>query len=444
MLIVLVGVRGAGKTTLLNSLKQRAPGATVLQPSTTRSPRNEADNEYDYQQIWRSELYAWEITVGTAKYGMRSTEVEKARSGRCITVFEPLSIDVLTRFTRDSSGIDVITVGLDTIMTSERQQQRVNHDPQRVMTPDVFERAREIVSKCDLVLSGNAEQILRAIEAMIRLLDSRGGMLVKSDIAPLIAAGSLLVGADPDHIRPASYDLRVGDQVWCQGQIITLSDENPSFEIPAYSYAIVSAREIARLPPFVTGRFDLKVSLFFDGVILSNGPQIDPGYKGALFCMLFNGNSRQRGMTRGAHFSTIEFSTTTHLTEGYKQEYQFLERLEKFMHENAIRSPGGTIMTIMDRKIANLDERVKNYESSFWSKLGVLGAAIAIPAAILYTFLWDRVKQAEDIVNEMRETQQSAAAEIAKQREAAEQPIQEAKDRAISEMTRRPRQRPTR
>jgi deoxycytidine triphosphate deaminase len=362
MLIVLVGARGTGKTTLLESLRKR-PGITILQPSTTRAPRSSNDREYDFREQWNPDDLAWTIDVDSAHYGMRRSEVEKARSSVCFTVFDPLNIEKLDDF-RKNSDLEIMTIGLGTITTREEQVARVSHDANRIMEASDFERANEIVLKCDVVLTGNAQQVLEASATIGSILSSRGGTLVKDQIRSLVRAGTLLAGADPEQIRGASYDLHVGDQAWCQGQIITLSDEKPSFEIPAYSYAIVSAREMARLPPFVTGRFDLKVSLFFDGVILSNGPQVDPGYKGALFCMLFNGNSLSRGITRGFHLSTIEFTTTTRMTESYKQEYQFLERLEKFMNENSMRSPGGTIMQLIDDKSNDLNRRVKDYEKS--------------------------------------------------------------------------------
>lgn len=120
----------------------------------------------------------------------------------------------------------------------------------------------EVVRSCDVVLSGDEEFVASAMYAIAECIDSRGGVLQGSIIKRLLEANVLL--KDSNRVsQPASYDLRLGDDVWCQGRFINLSDENPVLNIPAYSYAIVSAKEIANLPSFISARFDLKNSLFF-------------------------------------------------------------------------------------------------------------------------------------------------------------------------------------
>ena len=124
ILVFLVGVRGSGKTTALNSFKSNND-VLILKPSTTRKKRFESEGEYYFTDAWNSEDYAWEIDVGSDKYGMLNSEIEKAKGYSCaLTVFDPGSFEVLKRF-RENTDIDVLTVGLDTIDSLDVQSERV-------------------------------------------------------------------------------------------------------------------------------------------------------------------------------------------------------------------------------------------------------------------------------------------------------------------------------
>ena len=388
MLIVLVGARGAGKSTLQDTL--RANGTAVLQPTTTRSPRSATDNEYNFVSTWDDALYAWKITVGSDTYGMRRSELDRARTAICVTVFEPLSLGVFDGV-RHALDMETMTVGLNTIADVSEQRQRVGNDQKRVLDPASFAKASKVVSECDIVLHGDAHAVSSAMATMICLLGGRGGIVTKEYLRPLMGAGALLKGAEPGNIRSASYDLRVGQEVLCQGKLLQLTDASPHFKIPPYSYAIVSALERASLPPFVIGRFDVRVSLFFEGVILSNGPQIDPGYKGALFCMLYNGSGRSKLLTLGSHFATVDFTTTTSVTEGYRQQYQLQEKMAQFASSEAVTGQGDGIVELIDRKVRRVARNLKKFKVTFWLLLPVAVAIfILIPAVVIPVF-WTEI-----------------------------------------------------
>ena len=384
MLIVLVGARGAGKTTLLDKLK--AQNVEVLQPSTTREPRFEGETEYDFVKTWKSSSYAWRIDFDDVSYGMRKSELGKANSRTCVTVFEPINLQVFENVRR-SFGVDTMTIGLNTIENLDEQHQRVGMDAKRTMTQAQFEQVQRIVSECDVVLSGDADTVGAAISSLVKLVTGRGGVVTKNHLVPLMRAGALLTGAEISKIQSASYDLRIGPEILCQGKLIELTDANPRFKIPPYSYAIVSALEHASLPPCVIGRFDLKVSFFFEGIILSNGPQVDPGYKGALFCMLYNGSGQEKLLTLGRHFATIDFTTTTYVTEGYKQKYQLKQRMGQFLTDSAVTGQGGAIVELVDEKVKVVDQKVSKIQNNFWTLaavflgLGVLALTLIVPIA---------------------------------------------------------------
>ncbi len=388
MLIVLVGARGAGKTTLLEKLKARDVG--VLQPTTTRKPRFEGETEYHFVEKWVASHHAWRIEVGDDTYGMRKSELKKAQDRACITVFDPLNLDVFENVRR-SLGIETMTIGLNTIDSLDDQRRRVGNDPKRVMDDAQFKRVQQIVAECDVVLTGDADTIAAAVSSLVDLVAGRGGVVTKNHLIPLMSAGALLTGAEISKIQSASYDLRIGPEILFQGQVIELTDANPRFKIPPYSYAIVSALEHASLPPCVVGRFDLKVSFFFEGIILSNGPQVDPGYKGALFCMLYNGSGQEILLTLGRHFATIDFTTTTNVTEGYKQKYQLKQRMGQFLTDNAATSRGGAIVQLIEEKIDVVDRKVSKIQFNFWTVAAAfIGLAVLAPALIV-PIAWNEI-----------------------------------------------------
>lgn len=399
ILVFLVGVRGSGKTTALNSFKSNND-VLILKPSTTRKKRFESEGEYYFTDAWNSEDYAWEIDVGSDKYGMLNSEIEKAKGYSCaLTVFDPGSFEVLKRF-RENTDIDVLTVGLDTIDSLDVQSERVGGAISRIMPERDFNSQRDIVRNCDVLMSGNAEEVYRSIVATVACLNSRGGVVQRAIIEPFLKSGVLLEDAT-EKVSPASYDLRLGDDVWCQGKFSTLSELNPVLKIPAYSYAIVSALELANLPCFISARFDLKNSLFFNGVILSNGPQIDPGYRGALFCMLYNGSDQPVGITRGTHFATIEFLTTSGVGLGYRDKYQGKTALKDFMPAGAAVSEGGKILERTEKKIEDITTEWKNFRNIVLVLLGL----IVSPSLILSVNVWGKIGEYEKKIQEISLTE---------------------------------------
>lgn len=301
----------------------------------------------------------------------------------CFAVFDPLQLEVLRNYAGGQT-FETIIVSLDTVADLATQLSRVGGDAERKMSAADFDRARNELARTDLLVRGDADTIFAAVAAAVRLLVGRGGTLTRGVLEPLVDAGVLLQGAEKAALRHASYDLRLGRQVWTNRALVTLTDQSPTVEIAPYSYAIVTAEEGANLPTFVTAQFDIKVSLFLRGVVLSNGPQIDPGYRGQLFCMLFNGSSAPLTLSAGSHFATLEFSTTTEATEPYDQQYQLQQKLGQIMNEGAMSGPGGNIIGDFDNKIEAIADRVSRIQGPLWGVLAILVAIALVPIGLNY------------------------------------------------------------
>lgn len=399
ILIVLIGMQGAGKTTAIANVRE----ALVLKPSTQRARRFPGENEYHFETNWDANAFAWTITRGETNYGMRYSEIDRIRTTG-ITVFDPEHRDVLVN-SKVYERFEVVTVGLDTLATLQEQHQRVGHDQGRKLSAEKFQDQRNVIQACDVVLTGGEQVIADALNEIIILLGGRGGVLSGDSLKKLIAAGTLLEGADPQCIETASYDLRLADKYWCQGKYHVLSNENPVAEIPPYSYVLVNAVEQAVLPRFLVGTFDIRVSLFLSGVVLSNGPQVDPGYRGALLCMLSNGSGAPIGLNRGQHFSTIQFQTTSLNSKGYTRQYQGRKTFEGFLDGTAAKRPGGTILEDV-KKLQGEYEGFRN----LW--MVIFGILTAISAIMIPTTLWflDKAVAATEKANTAADNVGSAVA----------------------------------
>jgi deoxycytidine triphosphate deaminase len=389
-ILILIGLRGSGKSTLLKRA-QTVTGVTILQPSTTRPPRTDDEYQYHYlnKEAWDHNEFAWTIEVQGHSYGLRKSQIEEIEFGEIgLTVFHPGNIEDLYRYQHNSSA-EFITIGLNTIKTYAELKKRIGYDKQRDEGQSTFDAQLKIVQECDIVLEGDPDVLLTAITSIVRILFSRG-VLDKQTIIDLINTKTLLKNTILTNVQSASYDLRVGSTVWCKGNLLTLK-ENETVAIPPYSYVLIKAEEEACLPKFIVAHYDIKVSLFIQGIILSNGPQVDPGFSGGLLCMLFNCSDTNVGLRRGEHFATIEFLVTSKTTEGYKEHYQHKDRLEEFMHSTTAVSTGGTIFDKFDK----LQKSWETFRNTFIiGGIAVIIALIGISVGMIQWGYntWDKVE----------------------------------------------------
>lgn len=364
-LLVLVGVQGSGKTTALNKMTL----GEVLKPSTSRAKRFPAEDEYHFENAWDVTKMAWSIKRGTTDYGMSNAELNRIVSVG-LTVFDPANLDVLAR-SSVQTAFEVITVGLDTIATVAEQNARVQNDVNRSMTGADFDTQQAVVRSCDVVLKGDAQTVAAALHELIAILSGRGGVLTEDTISRLIAAGTLLTDTVATNIEPASYDLRLADTYWCQGDYHTLDAQKPVATIPPYSFVFVQALETAVLPSFIVASFDIRVSTFFQGVVLSNGPQVDPGYRGGLFCMLYNASDTAIGINRQDHFATVQFQTTATNSAGYKAHHQNKKGFTDFIDGTAAKRPGGQILERVQVVADSVDKKFSDLRNAHWAIMAV-------------------------------------------------------------------------
>jgi len=145
---------------------------------------------------------------------------------------------------------------------------------------------------------------------------------------------------DSECLQTTSYDLRLGEghmvydstaKKWSAIWVSTKphpKDGNPVFDlpqgtnlvIPRFGMALIQLREPVNLlscienseqPVMICGHFDLKLSRVKEGLISQQATQVEPGYRGKLFCYLFNQTGDEISLSYTdidkARIATIEF-----------------------------------------------------------------------------------------------------------------------------------------
>jgi deoxycytidine triphosphate deaminase len=145
----------------------------------------------------------------------------------------------------------------------------------------------------------------------------QGAVLLRNEIEQYCSLDPPLIGSlDDDLLKPASYLLRLGEECRVSGKDHNLSDKNPKLVIPPHAIAVVSTFEELNIPGFLVGRWNLRVTEVYEGLLWVGGAQVDPGYEGHLYCPLYNLSTRPVELRFKDPLFAIDFVRTTRFVEG--------------------------------------------------------------------------------------------------------------------------------
>ncbi len=147
--------------------------------------------------------------------------------------------------------------------------------------------------------------------------DWQGAVLLRNEIAYYASLDPPLIKPlDTESLKSASYLLHLGRECHMGEKDYNLSDENPKLVIPPHGLALVSTLEELNIPAFLIGRWNLRVSEVYEGLLWVGGAQVDPGYEGHLFCPLYNLSTRPVELKFRDAIFAIDFVRTTRFVEG--------------------------------------------------------------------------------------------------------------------------------
>lgn len=385
--IIITGASGAGKSSIAQKLCEQYKIFQIVQAVTTRKPR-EDDYHRQYQYISKVEFEKLDednrLLIKSEYrgkyYGITHEALQEVigNSKIPLLILTPKSVvelkikKNLEDYTSFIVFLDAPDEILDTRLNSRGENINETVIQQRKEDRGYLERLLK-TNPTDYVYSIKNTDIEKTLELIWSLWNHRktGGILSEKLIRLMIECDMLLENANLDNIQGASYDLRLGDKYFQKGEIKTLDEQNPFVVMEPGDYVLISSKEIANLPKDIAGRFDLTVSLFCKGVILSNGPQVDPGFHGGLFCLLFNTANNKVQLKHGEHYATIEFVKLVEPTVPYMGKYQNKLKMKDYLPEMVEASA-----------INKLMEDVENLKKEKWW-IKILPLVVSILALIL-------------------------------------------------------------
>lgn len=141
-----------------------------------------------------------------------------------------------------------------------------------------------------------------------------GAVLTRDLIKEYANRINLIEPFDETNLRTAHYRLTVGDKYRIEDEVHIL-EQDEKFTIDPFSVAVIQTHEIINMPYYLIGRWNIKVSEAYKGLLWVGGPQVDPGYTGHLFCPIYNLSSEPQEIESGQQIAVLDFIKTTDFPE---------------------------------------------------------------------------------------------------------------------------------
>lgn len=216
----------------------------------------------------------------------------------------------------------------------------------------------------------------------------QGAVLLRDEIQRYCEGPiKLIVPFDAQYLKPASYHLRLGSKCRVDGKDIELSPNKPRLTISPHGIAVVSTLEKLNIPAFAIARWNLKVKKVYEGLVWVGGAQVDPGYKGNLFCPLYNLSSEPVHLEFGETLFTIDFVRTTIFDESKGCSLLEIDRptdsigaLDKIPLKSAPKKQFDDMQKQLDAAQKSLDRfqsRIDSFQLITFATLGIIIAALS-------------------------------------------------------------------
>jgi len=207
------------------------------------------------------------------------------------------------------------------------------------------------------------------------------GVLTSDEIEYYAEKYNMIHPFDPESLKPAGYELHLGEDYSIGGKRKKLSPQNPELEIPPFEVAIISTKEIINLPRFIIARWNLRVRKVYEGLLWTGGPQVDPGWVGPLFCPIYNLSSEPVKLRLGERVVLMDFIKTVPFKKGKTKEYHRPPRRQKLEDYNwGLKS---ALVTEAKDRMDAVEKKANRVESM----TGILITVVAILFAALSIFV---------------------------------------------------------
>lgn len=207
------------------------------------------------------------------------------------------------------------------------------------------------------------------------------GVLTSDEIEYYVKRYKMIDPFDPKSLKPAGYELHLGEDYAIGGKCKKLSPEKPELEIPPFEVAIISTKEIINLPRFIIARWNLRVRKVYEGLLWTGGPQVDPGWVGKLFCPIYNLSSEPVKLKLNEPIVLMDFIKTTPFKKGKTKEYHRPPKRQKLEDYNwGLKS---ALVTEAKNRMDEVEKKINRVEGM----IGLIITAIVILFAALSIFV---------------------------------------------------------
>jgi deoxycytidine triphosphate deaminase len=202
----------------------------------------------------------------------------------------------------------------------------------------------------------------------------------------------------PERLRPAGYELSVGDLYSINGEIHPLNDRVGSNEIviKPFDVVLIQTRERLNMPDFLIARWNLTVGRAYEGLLWVGAAQVDPGFKGYLCCPIYNLSDCDRRLKLGEPIAVIDFVVTTppnKRSENFRKDFTTRKRLlfEDYAANPPLKSALVThVQKRLDQSDKMFDELrsdATELRSTVFNSVGIILAAIGVLVTALALFV---------------------------------------------------------
>jgi len=225
------------------------------------------------------------------------------------------------------------------------------------------------------------------------------GVLLSDEIEHYATEYRMIDPFKPDQLKPAAYELTVGDEYSLGGKIERLYDESgkDTIVIQPFEVVIIWTAERINLPRFIIARWNIRVKWAYNGLLWVGGPQVDPGWVGHLPCPIYNLSNSPVELKLGDPIAVMDFVKTTPFKVGASAPYNRPpkrtvladyepEKLQSALFTEA-RQRINRVEDALNTRVAEIEKNVHRFGTRLDTSIGIIFAAIAILIAALSIFV---------------------------------------------------------
>lgn len=192
--------------------------------------------------------------------------------------------------------------------------------------------------------------------------------LAKSEKMPI-----MISSFDPACLRPADYDLRLGDEVYVTAEKLPrkLTDVHDTVAIKPGEFGILTTHEYIYVPRDHLGLISLRFNFKKLGLVNISGFHVDPGFTGKIIFSVFNTGPRNVVLRFKEPVFMIMFEKLENPVEG---GYQGSFNQQKHIPVDVVTALGGQSVSVvsLDKRLARIETEIRILEGL------LIGIAIAI------------------------------------------------------------------